>query len=89
MADNSEKKLRELDWSLFIDRTVNITMNENYGVVYGTGKKEEHSTFYEIVFKTGKLISAFDDALFLEAIRDGQAVKIWVPFSSIKCVEIF
>lgn len=89
MEEKSTSKKRELDWSLFVDRTVNVTMIENYGVVYGSGKKEEHPTFYEIVFKTGKLISVFDDALFLEAIRDGQAVKIWVPFSSIKCVEIF
>ena len=88
MEEKKPATKNELDWSLFVDRTINITMKENYGVVYGD-KKEDHSTFYEIVFKTGKLISAFDDALFLEAVRDGQEVKIWVPFESIKCVEIY
>jgi len=44
---------------------------------------------YEIVFKTGRLVSAFDDGLLLEADRDGQMVKIFIPYTSIKCVEIF
>jgi len=77
-----------LDWNQFLGQTVNITMYENYGVVYGS-RKDEHPTFYEIVFKTGKLIAAFDDGLLLEAVREGQIIKIYVPFSSIKCVEIF
>lgn len=78
----------KLDWSQFIDHTLNITMNENYGVVYG-GKKEEQSAFYEIVFKTGKLIDVFEEGLMLEAVRDGQIYKIFVTTNSIKCVEIF
>jgi len=77
-----------LDWNQFIGQTLNITMHENYGIVYGT-KKGEHPTFYEIVFKTGKLSAAFDDGLLLEAVRDGQLIKIYVPYSSIKCVEVF
>ena len=77
-----------LDWTQFVGQTLNITMYENYGVVYGN-KKDEHPTFYEIVFKTGKLIAAYDDGLLLEAVREGQIIKIYVPFTSIKCVEIF
>jgi hypothetical protein len=77
-----------LDWTQFVGQTLNITMYENYGVVYGH-KKDEHPTFYEIVFKTGKLIAAYDDGLLLEAVREGQIIKIYVPFTSIKCVEIF
>lgn len=83
-----EQKANKLDWSIFIERTINVTMTENYGVVYGN-RKDDHPTFYEIVFKTGKLIDAFDDALLLEAVRDGQLVKIYIPLKSIKCVEIF
>ena len=48
MAPNNKK----MDWSRFIGHTVNITMNENYGVVYGT-ESEEQPTFYELVDKTG------------------------------------
>jgi hypothetical protein len=44
---------------------------------------------YEIVFKTGRLVSAFDDGIMLEANREGQVVKIYIPYASIKCVEIF
>jgi hypothetical protein len=78
----------KLDWNQFLEKTLNITMNENYGVVYGQSK-EDNPTFYEIVFKTGKLIGAYDDGLLLEATRDHQAYRIFVPFSSIKCVEMF
>jgi hypothetical protein len=88
MNENISNGMRKLDWSLFLDRTINVTMNENYGVVYGD-KKDDSPVFYEIVFKTGKLIDYFDDALLIEAIREKQTYKIFIPFSSIKCVEIF
>lgn len=78
----------KLDWNQFVGRMLNITMNENYGVVYGNSK-EDNPTFYEIVFKTGKLISAHDDGLLLEGVRDDQKYNIFVPFVSIKCVEMF
>ncbi len=78
----------KLDWNQFLEKTLNVTMNENYGVVYGQSK-EDNPTFYEIVFKTGKLIGAYDDGLLLEASRDHQTYQIFVPFSSIKCVEMF
>jgi hypothetical protein len=78
----------KLEWDRFVDHTINVTMHKNYGVVYGQNK-QEHPTFYEIVFKTGKLITAFDEGLLLEASRDDQFYKIFIPYGSIKCVEIF
>lgn len=78
----------KLDWNQFIGKTVNITMNENYGVVYSKENKEQ-PIFYEIVFKTGVLSGSFEDGLLLEAQREDQSYKIFVPYSSIKCVEIF
>lgn len=78
----------KLDWNQYLGKTLNVTMFENYGVVYGK-EKGEHPAFYEIVFKTGKLVQALDDGLLLEAARDEQSYKIFIPYSSMKCVEIF
>jgi len=78
----------KMDWSNFIGHDVNITMNENYGVVYGQTKVDEQPSFYEIVFKTGKLVGAYEDGLHLEAEKEGQVFQIFVFFSSMKCVEI-
>ena len=77
-----------LDWKQFLNQTVNITLLENYGVVYGKSEAE-HPVFYEIVFKTGKLVGTYEDGLLLESTREGQPMKIFVPYRSIKCVEIF
>ena len=78
----------KIDWNEFIDRQLNVTMNENYGVVYGV-KKEDEPAFYEIVFKTGKLITVYEEGLLLEAARDSQIYKSFIPFKSIKSVDIF
>jgi hypothetical protein len=78
----------KMDWNIHIGQTLNITMYENYGVVH-TSESKEHPTFYEIVFKTGKLTQSFDDGLLLESNRDNRQYQIYVPFSSMKCVEIF
>lgn len=78
----------KLDWNQFKDKTLNITLFENYGVVYGKNDDKE-PTFYEIVFKVGKLIGAYDDGLLLESNREKQIFNIFIPYSSIKCVEIF
>ncbi|MBI1939076.1 MAG: hypothetical protein HYS25_13275 [Ignavibacteriales bacterium] len=78
----------KLDWNQFMGKTLNITLFENYGVVYGANEKE-HPTFYEIVFKVGKLTAAYDDGLLIESSREQQAFNIFVPYNSIKCVEIF
>lgn len=88
MMEKESFEITKIDWSRYFDHTINITMSENYGVVYGT-KKDEQPTFYEIVFKTGKLIDAFAEGLLLEAVREGHIIKIFVPFKSIKCVEIY
>jgi len=78
----------KIDWNEFIDHQLNVTMKENYGVVYGV-KKDDEPAFYEIVFKTGKLIGVYEEGLLLEAVRDGQLYKIFIPHSSIKAVDIF
>ena len=78
----------KIDWSEFIDRQINITMKENYGVVYGA-KKDDEAAFYEIVFKTGKLVNVYDEGLLIEAVRDSQIYKSFIPYDSIKSVDIF
>jgi len=72
----------KLDWNENLGKILNITMHENYGV-QDVGSD---SPFYEIVFKTGKLIGAFDEGLLLEAVREQKTVRIFVPFTSMKCV---
>jgi uncharacterized protein YuzE len=76
----------KMDWGKFIGKTLNITMNENYGL---TIDPRADTTIYEIVFKSGKLTESFDDGLLIETKREGEVVKIFIPHSSIKCVEIF
>lgn len=78
----------KIDWKEFLDKTINVTMNENYGVVYNN-KSDDQNAFYEIVFKTGKLEKVFDDGLLLIAEREDQQYKIFIKYESIKCVEIF
>jgi hypothetical protein len=79
----------KLDWQKYVGKTLNITMNENYGVVYGSQGKNEHPAFYEIVFKTGLLTEVFEEGVLLEAKREDLVYNIFVPFNSIKCVEIY
>ena len=78
----------KIDWKEFLNKTINVTMKENYGVVYNN-KSNDQPAFYEIVFKTGKLEKVFDDGLLLVAEREDQNYKIFIPYESIKCVEIF
>lgn len=78
----------KLDWNQFVGKTLNITMFENYGVVYGK-EKGGHPTFYEIVFKTGKLVQAFDEGLLIDSNREEKTFQVYIPYNSIKCVEIF
>jgi len=75
----------KLDWNEYFGKTLNITMHENYGVK----DVGSDSPFYEIVFKTGKLTGAFDEGLLLEAVREQKTIRIFAPFTSMKCVEIF
>ena len=76
----------KLDWKQFVGQTLNITMHENYGL---TMDSKANTPIYEIVFKTGKLTGVFDEGLLLEAERENTLVQIFIPFSSIKCAEIF
>ena len=76
----------KLDWNEFMGKTLNVTMLENYGMVYD---EKSNSPLYEIVFKTGKLSGVYDEGLLMETTRESQIVKIYIPYQSIKCVEIF
>lgn len=76
----------KMDWQSFKGKTLNITMNENYGL---TVDPKSDTTIYEIVFKTGRLNAVYDEGILLETQRDEEHVRIFVPFTSIKCVEIF
>lgn len=75
-----------LDWKEYINHTLNVTMLENYCAIKDP---KADQPLYEIVFKTGRLVNAFNDGLLLETEREEQKIGIYVPFSSIKCVEIF
>ena len=76
----------KIDWKEFVGKILNITLYENFGLAMDPVVDKP---LYEIVFKTGKLISAYDDGLLLETEREKQQVKIFVPYQSMKCVEIF
>jgi hypothetical protein len=74
-----------IDWTEYINYTLNITLHENYGA---TKDPKSDQPFYEIVFKTGRLVNAYDDGLLLDTQRENEHVGIFVHYSSIKCVEI-
>lgn len=76
----------KVNWNDFIGKTLSVTMHENYGIVMDPNS---NSPIYEIVFKSGALVGAFDEGLMLETMRENESVKIFIPFPSIKCVEIF
>ena len=75
-----------LDWTEYINHTLNVTMHENYGA---TKDPKADQPLYEIVFKTGRLVNTYDDGLLLETERKGENIGILIPFTSVKCVEIF
>lgn len=75
-----------MNWKNYIGKTLSITMHENFGLAVDP---KTNSPIFEIVFKSGKLIEVFDDGLLLETLRENQSVQIYIPFTSVKCVEIF
>lgn len=75
----------KMDWSKYLNRDLNIILNENYGMVYDPGS---NTPIYEIVFRTGKLIANFDDALLIENFQDGKKTHFYIPLSAVKCIEI-
>ncbi len=76
----------KMEWNKFEGKTLHITLYENYGL---TLDPHSDTPIYEIVFKSGKLMTAYDDGLLLETHRESEQVRIFVPYQSIKCVEIF
>ena len=76
----------KLDWKEYIGQTLHVTLCENFGLAMDN---ISDTPLYEIVFKTGKLVNAYDDGLLLESEREKQQVKIFVPYQYIKCIEIF
>lgn len=76
----------KMNWENYIGMTLNVTMHENYGMITDPNNK---SPLYEIVFKTGKLIESLDEGLLLETEREKMIVLVFIPYNSIKCVEIF
>ncbi len=76
----------KMDWQKFIGKLVNVTLHENYGLIED---KRNDQTLYEIVFKHGNLIEVYDEGLLLETVRENHKVNIFIPHSSIKCIEFF
>jgi len=76
----------KFNWEGYIGQTLNVTMHENYGI---TSDPKSDTPIYEIVFKSGKLVKAFEDGILLETEREGTKVNIYIPLNSIKCAEIF
>ena len=76
----------KFNWEEYLNKMVNVTMKENYGMVYDS---KSDTPLYEIVFKSGRLTGVFEEGLLIETAREQQQVKIFIPYSSIKCVEIF
>jgi hypothetical protein len=86
----------KIDWNEYTGRTLHITMQESYGLAFDPRSQQP---IFEIVFKTGKLVKVFEDGLLLEQEREAEQgngnaaknilVKIFIPYASIKCVEIF
>ena len=76
----------KMDWKKYTGKMLSVTMHENYGL---TLDSKTDTTIFEIVFKAGRLAEVFDDGLLLETERESEQVMIFIPFSSIKCVEIF
>lgn len=76
----------KMNWEKYLGFEVNIIMKEYYGVVQ-TSKMEE--PFYEIVFKAGRLTGVFDDGLMITGKYENRIVESFIPFESIKCIDIF
>jgi hypothetical protein len=76
----------KINWNEFTGKTLHVTMRENYGLAFD---EESKTPIFEIVFKTGKLSGVYEEGLMLDEIREGVQVKIFIPYASIKCVEIF
>lgn len=74
-----------MNWEKYIGYEVNVIMKEYYGVVQTDTMKEP---FYEIVFKAGTLNGVYEDGLLLLAKFQNRVIESFIPFESIKCVDI-
>jgi len=75
-----------LDWKEYINPTLNVTMLEDYGAMKDL---KADQALDAIVFKIGRLVNSYDDGLLPETERVGESIGILIPFTSVKCVEIF
>ena len=67
----------KIDWKEYIGKTLNITLTENYGLAMDT---ISDTPLYEIVFKTGKLINAYDEGLLLKTFyRQPKGKQVNIP----------
>ncbi len=76
----------KLDWSKYLGKTLHVTMHEHFGLAMDT---KTNAPIFEIVFKSGSLKDVFDEGLLLETVREKEIINIFIPYQSIKCVEIF
>jgi hypothetical protein len=76
----------KMEWNKFEGKNLHVALYENYGL---TIDPHSDSPVYEIVCKSGKLIKSYDDGLLLEASMENEQIGIFIPYQSIKCVEIF
>ena len=76
----------KLDWNKYLGKTLHVTMHENFGLAMDT---KANSPIFEIVFKSGTLKEAYDEGFLLETVREKEIINIYIPYQSIKCVEIF
>ena len=75
-----------MDWNPHLGKMLYVTMQENFGLAVDP---KTNSPIFEIVFKSGKLTDVYDDGLLLETSRENQSIKIFIPYNSVKCIEIF
>jgi hypothetical protein len=76
----------KMQWEKYIGFEINIIMKEYYGAVQ---TPEMDETFYEIVFKSGILTKVYDDGLLISGEFEKHKFESFIPFESIKCVDIF
>ena len=76
----------KMDWNPHLGKMLYVTMQENFGLAVDP---KTNSPIFEIVFKSGKLTDVYDDGLLLETSRENQSIKIFIPYNSVKCIEIF
>jgi hypothetical protein len=75
----------KFNWKEYKGKQLTIILHENYGFVVDPKSQEPQ---YEIVYKYGTLLEAFDDGILFETKREEDTLHIFVPYSEIKCVEI-